>query len=474
MLCMPSTLLLLLPTLALASKSSGSKSAPSAGCTGTISSLDDVSAALNCRTININSFKIPGGKTLNLKSSLDNVVMNLLGDLYFEVEYWQGNLMLVGGNNLQFNGNGHTVNANGKAYCGKQKPSPTLHILGSGVVQDLVILNTPAQAVSIQNSEPLLVRNVLVDNRAGDALGRNTDGFGVSSSTGLTVNNCTVHNQDVSALPSGYQLLVLVLNLTIPLSARLQDCIALNSAKNTLISYVNCFGGHGISIGSIQSNQHVTDVRVENSRIEDSEQCFRVKAFANVKEALVQNITYSGNSEHAKVDTKTSLSQIPSTEMQINDIKFTGINNNIEVGPSAWRVGGTCALGKCNHWNFASLKISGGLPGKLRNTPVDSFVSHSSSGSEGSIPTAPQAAPGDDSTDSSETSDPSSQDKSGNSTAGSPTNPDPSDSTPVLATPLPKTHQDPKPSQSHRPKSKHHGHHQGHGSHTHIQISAPR
>ncbi|SGY62288.1 BQ5605_C007g04674 [Microbotryum silenes-dioicae] len=442
MLCMSSTLLLLLPTLALASKSSGSKSAPGAGCTGTISSLDDVSAALKCQTININSFTIPGGKTLNLKSSLDNVVINLLGDLVFEVEYWRGNLMIVGGKKFQFNGNGHAINANGQEYwdnkvsgTGKLKPSPTLHIIGGGLVQDLTILNTPAQAVSIQNSEPLLVRNVLVDDRAGDALGRNTDGFDVSSSTGLTIDNCTVYNQD--------------------------DCIALNSANNTAINNVNCYNGHGISIGSMQSNQQVTNVRVENSNIVNSEQCIRVKAFPNLKNSLVQKVRYSGNTctdyqEHAKVDTKTSLAQVPSTEMQINDIEFTGTNNLFEVEKTAWRFGGTCALGKCNRWNFESLVIKGGAPGVFLNTPIDDFV-HSSSGSEGSKP-ARHPAPGDGSTDSSKSPDPSSHDKSGNGTAGSPADPN-TGSTP-LATPLPKTHQN--------PKSKHHGHHQGHGSHKHT------
>ncbi|KAG9078111.1 hypothetical protein FRC06_008525, partial [Ceratobasidium sp. 370] len=35
-------------------------------CTGTISSLDDVAAAIGCTTININSFTVPAGKTFQL------------------------------------------------------------------------------------------------------------------------------------------------------------------------------------------------------------------------------------------------------------------------------------------------------------------------------------------------------------------------------------------------------------------------
>lgn len=41
--------------------------APSAtDCTGTISSLDDVSSAVKCTTVNINKFTVPAGKTFEL------------------------------------------------------------------------------------------------------------------------------------------------------------------------------------------------------------------------------------------------------------------------------------------------------------------------------------------------------------------------------------------------------------------------
>ncbi len=42
--------------------------APSANdCTGTISSFDDVAAAVECTTVNINSFTVPAGQTFNLE-----------------------------------------------------------------------------------------------------------------------------------------------------------------------------------------------------------------------------------------------------------------------------------------------------------------------------------------------------------------------------------------------------------------------
>ena len=41
--------------------------APAADCTGDISSLDDVADAVKCSTVNIHSFTVPAGKTLDLK-----------------------------------------------------------------------------------------------------------------------------------------------------------------------------------------------------------------------------------------------------------------------------------------------------------------------------------------------------------------------------------------------------------------------
>ncbi|KAG9095314.1 hypothetical protein FRC06_009916 [Ceratobasidium sp. 370] len=49
-------------------------------CTGTISSLDDVSAAIKCTTININSFTVPAGKTFQVDAPAGATV-HVLGDI---------------------------------------------------------------------------------------------------------------------------------------------------------------------------------------------------------------------------------------------------------------------------------------------------------------------------------------------------------------------------------------------------------
>ena len=45
-------------------------------CTGTISSLDDVAAAVKCTTVNINSFTVPAGETFNLALA-DGTTVNM-------------------------------------------------------------------------------------------------------------------------------------------------------------------------------------------------------------------------------------------------------------------------------------------------------------------------------------------------------------------------------------------------------------
>lgn len=53
-----------LPLAIGASRTDVSKA--SSACTGTISSMSDVSSAVKCTTVNINSFTVPAGETLNL------------------------------------------------------------------------------------------------------------------------------------------------------------------------------------------------------------------------------------------------------------------------------------------------------------------------------------------------------------------------------------------------------------------------
>lgn len=63
-------------------------------CTGTISSLSDVAAAIKCTTININSFTVPAGETFTL-SCTTGATVDVLGNVTFGISYWAGPLFEI-------------------------------------------------------------------------------------------------------------------------------------------------------------------------------------------------------------------------------------------------------------------------------------------------------------------------------------------------------------------------------------------
>ncbi|EEB95959.1 hypothetical protein MPER_04989, partial [Moniliophthora perniciosa FA553] len=112
-------------------------------CTGTIASLDDVAAAVECTTVKIKSFTVPAGKALEL-NLLQETTVEMEGNVTFGVKNWKGPLFIVSGENITFNGNGHTFDGNGPEYWdgeglngGVTKPAPMMKIKISGVYKDV-------------------------------------------------------------------------------------------------------------------------------------------------------------------------------------------------------------------------------------------------------------------------------------------------------------------------------------------------
>lgn len=97
-----------LPLIAAAPSSEASSA-----CTGTISSMSDVSSAVQCTTVNINSFTVPAGETFELTLEDDTtvnmsksnsplgarpvltVVIFTVGDVTFGNQTWDGPLFEV-------------------------------------------------------------------------------------------------------------------------------------------------------------------------------------------------------------------------------------------------------------------------------------------------------------------------------------------------------------------------------------------
>jgi polygalacturonase len=107
-------------------------------------------------------------------------------------------------------------------------------MVGKSVVRNLNIVNYPVHCFYVTGAQGLLIENITLDNRMGDApnsrsegrsAGHNTDGFGFASSDNVVLRNSKVWNQD--------------------------DCVAITSGTNIKVGGLYCHGGHGLSIGSV-------------------------------------------------------------------------------------------------------------------------------------------------------------------------------------------------------------------------------
>jgi polygalacturonase len=96
---------------------------------------------------------------------------------------------------------------------GKTKPKFfQAHNLISSSITGVYIQNPPVQVFSINACTDTTFSGITIDATAGDtgALGANTDGFDIGSSTGVTITGANVYNQD--------------------------DCVAINSGVDELSS----------------------------------------------------------------------------------------------------------------------------------------------------------------------------------------------------------------------------------------------
>ncbi|QRV87081.1 polygalacturonase [Ceratobasidium sp. AG-Ba] len=349
--------LILSPLLAHAS--------PIGRCTGTISSLDDVSAAQKCTTVNINGFTVPAGKTFSL-SLVSGTTVNMQGSIKFGVANWAGPLFSIQGTNIIFNGNGHTFDGNGPSYWdgqggngGVTKPHPMMKIKISGTYTNVKVLNSPAHVYSVSNPAKLTMSKLTIDNSAGNAAnnksggkpaGHNTDGFDVST-TDLTIEDSVITNQD--------------------------DCLALNKGSNIVFQRNTCTGGHGISIGSVDSNAVVKNISILNNKIIDNDQALRIKTKSAATGSSVSGVTYSGNTatgikKYGVIIDQSYPSTLgePGNGVSMSDIKFTGSMNTISVASSAQRVAVNCGSKCSGKWDFSKLTVTGGKAGKVNYSGV--------------------------------------------------------------------------------------------------------
>ncbi|KAG2032936.1 glycoside hydrolase family 28 protein [Suillus americanus] len=340
--------------------------ASSNSCTGTISSLNDVSSAIKCTTVNINAFTVPAGKTFELQL-LDGTTVNVLGEIQFGNKSWAGPLFRVSGNDITFNGNNKRWDGGGPFYwdgqgtnTGIRKPHPMMAISISGTLNDVYVVNSPAHAFSIGNPGPLTISGVTVNDLQGNypnarsgklAAAHNTDGFDVGGSN-LIIQKSTVFNQD--------------------------DCLAISWGTNITFADNYCEGGHGISIGSISSNVVVSDVEISGNNVVSSAYSFRIKTDTIATNSKVQNITYTANTATNCTSYGVLITQsypsnkgTPGNGVTIEDINFNPGTTSLTAKSGAYRVAVNCGSGSCiGNWDWSGLETSGGKTGSITNNNV--------------------------------------------------------------------------------------------------------
>lgn len=195
------------------------------GCTfsGPSCADDVVSGKASCSNIVISNCQVSGGVTLDLTRLADGTQVGKLafkfvtlllttrlevtfeGTTTFGTARWQGPLVAISGNGLTITGASDSVlDGNGADYwdnMGEDGPAKpkffAIRAMRSSNIDGITLMDTPVQAFSISNVQDLTMTNCVVDNRAGDGAGaKNTDGFNIGSSNGVTISGARVHNQD--------------------------------------------------------------------------------------------------------------------------------------------------------------------------------------------------------------------------------------------------------------------------------------
>lgn len=328
----------------------------------TVSSFSEVPGCLSSQSITISDLQVPAGETLSLQKLQSGTTVTFTGTTTFAYEEWEGPLVAVSGDSVTIQGDG-VLDGQGAGYWdgkgsngGSTKPKFfSAHALNNAIIKDIILRNTPVQAFSIQ-SDNLTIDNVKVDDSAGTANGHNTDGFDIGSSTGVTISNCVVNNQD--------------------------DCVAINSGENISVSNMTCIGGHGLSVGSVggRTDNDVSNVSFRSSTVANSQNGLRIKtvsgATGSVKNVTWQEIGLQDITSYGVVIEQDYENGGPSGKatngVVIDGVTASNISGTMKGGNSAKEVYVLCGS-SCTDFNFNEVAITGGSKGSVNGVEIPGF-----------------------------------------------------------------------------------------------------
>jgi polygalacturonase len=233
----------------------------------------------------------------------------------------------------------------------------------NSVISDLKVVNTPVHSFAISGSTKVTLDGIRLDNSMGDkqcasltrtnrradvgggkTCGHNTDGFGISKSTGITIKNVVVNNQD--------------------------DCLAVNSGSDIYFLNNYCSGGHGVSIGSIKTGAKVSGVHVTNTTIRASENGVRIKTYNDATDASVSDVHYKdikldGITKYGIIIQQDYRNDGPTgtagNSVPIKGVSLSNVKGNMRGGQSVYI---NCGKGTCSGWTFSDISLTGGKSGK--------------------------------------------------------------------------------------------------------------
>ena len=237
---------------------SSSTTTPGTPCVCT--AYSQISAAVaSCTNIVLSNIAVPGESAIDLSGLKAGSTVTFDGLTTFGFTNSSSfDLITISGKGITVTANpGAVIDGNGQAYWdglgsngGVPKPNHFIvvkKVTGYSVIKNLYIQNWPVHLFSISGCSDVVFQDLVLNNTAGYApngvsqglaAAHNSDGFDVSSSSNMVIQRSVVINQD--------------------------DCVAITSGNNMTVTDLQCYGGHGLSIGSVglKSNNNVTNILV--------------------------------------------------------------------------------------------------------------------------------------------------------------------------------------------------------------------
>nr|XP_036586268.1 endo-polygalacturonase [Colletotrichum truncatum]KAF6796675.1 endo-polygalacturonase [Colletotrichum truncatum] len=344
-----------------------------AGCTVT-KYADIANAVATCTNIVLDSIAVPPASAIDLQKLKKGATVTFSGKTTFGTTLDNDfDPIIISGNSVTITGaDGHVIDGNGQAYWDGEgsnnpdNPKPDHFIVvkktSNAKILNLNIQNWPVHCFSITGNTDLKIAGLTLDNSAGDKpnsksggkpAAHNSDGFDISSSDGVTLDHIKVHNQD--------------------------DCVAVTSGSRVTVSNLYCYGGHGLSIGSIggKSNNTVDGVTFIDSQVVNSENGCRIKSNSG-KTGTINNVTYQNitltNISTYGIDVQQDYlnggpTGKPTNGVKISNIKFIGVTGT--ATSSAYNYFILCGDGSCSNFTFSGTHITGGGKGGSCNYPTN-------------------------------------------------------------------------------------------------------